>query len=75
MKLFDFTSYLFPGTFGLTLFNDIGRVWVDGEQSNKWHDGYGAGIYIIPAELILIQGTVGISEEGVLPNISIGFRF
>lgn len=75
MKLFDFTSYLFPGTFGINLFNDIGRVWVDEEKSNKWHNGYGAGIYIIPAELILIQGTVGISEEGVLPNFSIGFRF
>ncbi|MCU7550365.1 outer membrane protein assembly factor [Chitinophagaceae bacterium LB-8] len=75
MKLFDFTSYLLPGTFGLTLFNDVGRVWVDGEESKKWHDGFGAGIYIIPAALVLIQGTVGISTEGALPNVSIGFRF
>ncbi|GEO10220.1 BamA/TamA family outer membrane protein [Segetibacter aerophilus] len=74
-KLFDFNSYLFPGTVGVVGFNDIGRVWVPGEASKKWHDGYGGGIYIIPAELILIQAIVGHSVEGTLPYISIGFTF
>ncbi|MCW3107238.1 MAG: surface antigen precursor, partial [Segetibacter sp.] len=74
-KLFDFTSYLFPGTIGIVGFNDIGRVWVPGESSNKWHHGYGGGIYIIPAELILIQAVVGHSVEGTLPFISVGFTF
>ena len=75
MRLFHFTSYLLPGTVGLIGFHDTGRVWLPGEKSEKWHHGYGGGLYIIPAELILIQGTVGFSREGSLPYISIGYSF
>lgn len=75
IKLFDFQSYIVPGTVGLTLFNDVGRVWYKNESSNTWHYGYGGGIYFSPANLLLIAATIGISEESVLPNISIGFRF
>ncbi len=75
LKLFDFTSYLFPGSVGMIGFNDLGRVWLPGQSSSRWHDGYGGGIYIIPVELFLIQAAVGISEEGALPYITAGFRF
>lgn len=75
LKLFDFNSYLFPGTVGVVGFNDIGRVWEPGENSNKWHHGYGAGVYIIPADLILVQALFGHSVEGTMPYISIGFTF
>ncbi len=75
VKLFDFVSYLLPGTVGLTLFNDVGRVWAPGESSHTWHDGYGAGIYIRPAQLALIQIQAGHSNEGWQPYITLGFRF
>ena len=75
MKLFDFNSYLLPGTVGMIAFNDIGRVWMPGESSAKWHDSYGAGVYIVPAQLILIQFVIGFSKEGSMPYISIGYRF
>lgn len=75
LKLFDFASYLLPGTVGLVAFNDIGRVWLPGETSARWHDGYGGGIYIVPAELFVIQASVGFSTEGALPYITAGFRF
>ncbi|XZF16366.1 BamA/TamA family outer membrane protein [Chitinophagaceae bacterium MMS25-I14] len=74
-KLFDFNSYLFPGTVGLTAFNDIGRVWVSGEHSAVWHDGYGAGFYVTPAKLLLINASIGFSDEGVYPYFRIGYRF
>ena len=48
IKLTDFTTFLFPGTLGVFVFNDIGKVWVPNENSNRWHDGYGGGIYIAP---------------------------
>jgi hypothetical protein len=73
-KLFDFNSYLVPGSVGLTAFNDIGRVWQPKEHSDTWHHGYGGGIYVVPAELILIQAAVGISKEGTLPYISVAFN-
>ncbi|WP_224994635.1 BamA/TamA family outer membrane protein [Cesiribacter sp. SM1] len=75
LKLFDFSSYLFPGSVGLIGFNDVGRVWVEEETSTKWHDGYGGGLYLIPAKLLLLQGVVAISREDVLPYVSIGMRF
>ncbi|MEN0054434.1 MAG: hypothetical protein AAGC65_12230 [Mucilaginibacter sp.] len=75
LKVIDFSSYLLPGSLGIIGFNDVGRVWVPGESSNQWHDGYGGGIYLIPAQLVLIEGVVGFSKEGALPYISVGFRF
>ncbi|MFS2190446.1 BamA/TamA family outer membrane protein, partial [Mucilaginibacter sp. Mucisp84] len=75
LKVLDFTSYLLPGSLGLIGFNDVGRVWVPGESSDRWHDGYGGGLYIIPAQLVLIEAVMGFSKEGSLPYISVGFRF
>ncbi len=75
LKLFDFNSYLFPGAVGVIGFNDVGRVWSPGESSSQWHDGYGGGIYIIPAELIVIQFTEGISKETTLRYLSFSYRF
>ncbi|HET9501945.1 MAG TPA: BamA/TamA family outer membrane protein [Hymenobacter sp.] len=74
-KLADFTSYLAPGTLGLVLFNDIGRVWTPGEASQRWHAGYGGGVYFLPAQLALLQAVVGFSKEGAYPYISAGVRF
>jgi hypothetical protein len=74
-KLFNFTSYLVPGTVGLVAFNDVGRVWEKGERSGVWHQGYGGGIYVLPGQVILLQATVGFSNEAVLPYLSIGFSF
>ncbi|HEU0111721.1 MAG TPA: BamA/TamA family outer membrane protein [Flavisolibacter sp.] len=75
IKLFDFTSYLFPGSFGIIGFNDVGRVWAKNESSQKWHKGYGGGIFIIPADLVLIQAAFAKSEEGTQPYISLGLSF
>lgn len=75
LKLFDFASYLLPGTLGLIGFNDVGRVWTPGETSDQWHIGYGGGLYFLPAQLLIIQGVVGFSKEGAYPYISAGFRF
>lgn len=75
LKLFDFRSYLFPASVGLLAFNDVGRVWLRGERSKRWHDGYGGGLYVTPASLLVITASVGISDEGALPYVSLGFKF
>lgn len=63
LRLFRFTSYLFPGTVGLIGFNDVGRVWMPKEKAANWHDGYGGGLYITPAEVVLIRAVVAHSTE------------
>lgn len=75
IKLSDFASYLLPGQFGITGFYDIGRVWENHDNSNKWHNGIGGGIYFAPAQLVVLQLVVGFSPEGWYPTFSMGFRF
>jgi hypothetical protein len=71
-RLFNVDDYLLPGPFGVLAFNDVGRVWADGETSQRWHDGYGAGFYFIPYNMFIISGTLGLSSEQTMFNLSIG---
>ncbi|MFA6084085.1 hypothetical protein [Mucilaginibacter sp.] len=75
LKVLDFNSYLFPGSVGILGFNDLGRVWSPNESSSQWHDGYGFGVYLIPADLISIQFSKGYSKEGSISYLSIGYNF
>ena len=34
-----------PSNVGITALNDVGRVFVTGQQSSAWHDGYGGGFW------------------------------
>jgi hypothetical protein len=34
-----------PLQFGLQGFGDVGRVYLEGESSDKWHTGFGGGPY------------------------------
>lgn len=75
-KVDDFSTYLFPGTFGLLVFNDVGRVWVDGESSKDWHVGNGVGVWVAPVRRFVITASVARSkEEKALPLVTFGFQF
>lgn len=74
-RLFEFTSYLLPGSVGLIAFNDVGRVWMDGENSRQWHNGFGGGLYVSPVNMLVITAVVGHSPEETLPYVTFGFRF
>lgn len=71
----DFASYIVPGQIGVIGFYDIGRVWENGQSSDKWHNGTGAGFYVAPARLAVIKIIAGYSEEGWYPYLSTSFRF
>lgn len=75
MKIANFTGYIIPGQFGLVGFFDVGRVWVDDEKSDVWHNGVGGGLYFAPAQIIVINIVAGYSNEGWLPYVTMGFRF
>ena len=75
MKIANFTGYIIPGIFGLTGFYDVGRVWVDGEKSDKWHSGVGGGVFFAPAQMVVVNVVAGYSDEGWLPYVTMGFRF
>jgi hypothetical protein len=73
-KLFGSRSFLFPGDIGVIGFTDLGRVWMENEDSKKWHTSYGAGLYFAPFNIAIISATVAFSNEETLFNIGVGTR-
>ena len=75
MKLSDLANYLVAGQFGITALWDIGRVWEIHDNSGKWHQGIGAGIYFAPASAFVLNFVMAYSPEGWYPYFTLGFRF
>lgn len=75
LDIFKFQNSIIPFTFGLIGFYDIGRVWLEGEDSNRWHESYGGGIYLAPVDKIALSTIIGTSDERVNVYFNIGFSF
>lgn len=45
-----------PGDFGFNVFADVGRVYLEGEESNTWHPSYGSGIFYSPFRRTSLYG-------------------
>jgi hypothetical protein len=71
-RLTRFRTRILPAEFGLVGFQDVGRVWLRGEDSDKWHLSYGGGIYFTPFNAVLISILGAKSDEEQITNISIG---
>lgn len=68
-------TFLFNGSFGMIASHDIGRVWFRGEDSQKWHRSYGGGLWLSPANALLISTTFNRSEEDNVFFLRFGFLF
>ena len=75
IRLKNYQGYLFTGSYGILLFHDIGRVWLDGEKSGRWHNGYGGGLWVSPANRVVLTASLMNSKENLLPLVSLGFQF
>ncbi len=73
IKLMNIKSYIFNGQTGIFIFNDIGRVWIDGEDSKRWHDGYGIGVWLTPFDFTALSLAYSRSKEENL--ITFAFKF
>lgn len=62
-----------PFSFGIFGGFDYGRVWLDGEDSNKWHTGYGGGIWMAPVDFVVIAA--GLFHSNEMDRISFQFGF
>lgn len=54
---------------------DYGRVWLPGEDSTKWHQGYGGGIWLNGVNVITGQLSLFHSADGLRFSGGIGFGF
>lgn len=74
-ELFKSSNNILPFTFGLHGGFDYGRVWLDDEDSDKWHSNYGGGIWLAPVDFIILSGGLYISEEDKRVIVQIGHSF
>jgi len=75
IKLGRVRNYFIPSDIGLLGFFDVGRVWVDDEDSKVWHTGYGGGVWISPLGFFIISMSINFSVEDTLFDLSGGFQF
>lgn len=75
IRLKQFSTYVLNGSTGLTLFHDVGRVWLDGENSSRWHRGYGLGLWLSPFDMALLNVSYAHSNEDNLINVSLNYQF
>jgi hypothetical protein len=67
---------LVPGTQGIFGYTDAGRVFLQGEDSNRWHTGAGGGVWFAALDRgNVIQISAASSTEGARIYAGIGFQF
>jgi outer membrane protein assembly factor BamA len=74
IKLFESRWYILPGDVGIIAFNDIGRVWMKGDPSRRWHNATGGGIYYVPFNMVIVSANLAFSKEATLFNFSVGTK-
>ena len=70
-----FKTGLLPVQIGLYAGGDVGRVWLDGEDSDEWHNDIGGGFWVNAVDLISGQFGVFNSDDGIRLNFVFAFNF
>ncbi len=69
-------TLLFPSEFGVVAVTDAGRVFQNGESSDKWHVSGGGGLWLAPVDReYTVSGTLVRSAEGTKFYVGTGFGF
>ena len=64
-----------PTVAGFILGFDYGRVWFSGEESSKWHVGYGGGLWAAPLGATILSLTYFRDDEQGRVAFAAGFPF
>ena len=66
---------LFPMQYGIMGGYDYGRVWLDGEDSNKWHQSVGGGLWLNGLNMLTARLTYFNGADGGRIAFGLGFGF
>lgn len=66
---------LLPVQIGIFGGFDYGRVWLDNENSKDWKTSYGAGFWLVGAEMINLNFSIFNSYDGAYIKFALGFGF
>ncbi|MTB50881.1 hypothetical protein [Lewinella sp. W8] len=72
---FQFGKNEAPTVAGFILGMDYGRVWLDGEDSDTWHIGYGGGLWMAPLGATIIHLTYFTDNDDARISFGAGFPF
>lgn len=64
-----------PTNMGILVGYDLGRVWIDKEESDKWHQGVGAGFWVNILESFSARLNYFIGEDGGRISGGFGMKF
>lgn len=54
---------------------DYGRVWIDGDDSNKWNNSFGGGFFVNMAQMMTANISAFNSDDGLRLAFQLGFGF
>ena len=66
---------LAPVRYGVYGGYDYGRVWLQNDNSQKWHQAVGAGLWLNGVNLLTAKMSVFVSEDGPRLVFGLGFGF
>jgi len=66
---------LLPLHIGIYAGIDYGRIWFNEEDSDKWHNSYGGGIFANAAEVMTLQLSMFTAADGARFSFGLGFGF
>tara|TARA_R110002020_G_scaffold21009_1_gene71066 strand:+ start:25865 stop:29593 length:3729 start_codon:yes stop_codon:yes gene_type:complete len=75
LRLKKYITAVAPVTVGLYGGFDYGRVWLDGEDSNKWHTSQGGGLWISGYRFLAFNIGYFNSVDGNMVQVGFGFGF
>jgi hemolysin activation/secretion protein len=73
-RLFGFSLGL-PGDVGLLALTDVGRVWLDGEDSGRWHSAWGGGMWVSVVDASATLSATLADGERTMLYVRGGFAF
>ena len=71
----DLKTNVIPIKLGVYAGLDYGRVWLDDESSNKWHNSYGGGFFLNATNLFTGNLSAFNSDEELRIAFKLGFGF
>ncbi|NUY81793.1 metallophosphoesterase [Flavobacterium sp. MAH-1] len=64
-----------PLSYGILAGFDYGRVWLQNDYSDKWHQTVGGGIWVNGVNLITLRASYFVSSDGARVFAGLGFGF
>ena len=75
LNLNQFKTVVLPLSIGFYGGFDYGRVWVDSEDSNKWHTSFGGGVFANIVDMLTFNLSAFNSDDGLRFAFKLGFGF